>query len=50
MSGKDGTMTFNPPLDSTHVSFTTSDRPETNDQSIEVEMNDFSTIMKENQH
>lgn len=50
MSGKDGVMTFNPPIDSTHVSFTTTDRPETNDQSIEVEMKALSTIMKENQH
>jgi len=50
MSGKDGRMTFNPPLDSTHVSFTTTDRPETTNQSIEVEMKALSTIMKENKH
>ena len=50
MSGKDGVMTFNPPIDSTHVSFTTTDRPETSNQSIEVEMKTLSTIMKENQH
>ena len=50
MSGKDGVMTFNPPIDSTHVSFTTTDRPETKNESIEVQMKALSTIMKENQH
>ena len=50
MSGEDGVMTFNPPIDSAHVSFTTTDRPETSDQSIEVQMKALSTIMAENQH
>ena len=48
MSGEDGVMTFNPPIDSTHVSFTTTDRPETSDQKIEVQMKAFDTLDQSN--
>ena len=50
ISNLDGTQTFNPPINPEHVSFTTSERLETQHNSIQVEMKKLSTVMEENNH
>ena len=42
----DGTASFNPPVNSSHISHTLLERPETGDQSIEVEVRRLGTLMQ----
>ncbi|MEE2779235.1 MAG: FkbM family methyltransferase [Myxococcota bacterium] len=41
----DGTATFSPPVEPTHISHTLLDRPETSERSIEVEVRRLSSLM-----
>lgn len=46
----DGTASFSPPVDPTHISHTLLDRPETEEQSIQVEVRRLSTLMADLGH
>lgn len=50
LSDFDGMLTFRPPENTEHVSYTTLERPSTNDDAISLPVKRLATIMKELRH